>query len=378
MDCTLTSNISIAQTTNSDSSGVTRNISAGRRSEGEYQTKFSYGNPLPYADLGKKSQPIQWRRCGTSFAARVRKENAVRFRQMIIKKQLETCPNTPLCTYNATTSMETGSCCQSCSCNITTCADTRDCCADIIDDVYFDINEDISVSSKQCIPFKYGLKYTGNGKFGITSCPLHVKDTHTRLCKRKYSENVSLQDLTPVYDNKTFTIYRNKYCAYCHGLDGNMFAYFDPNLRCNDLSGVNSNASDMLSTVLENEDCNIEFFTNETRYDFELGNCLPLIHDCNVTGNWKLYDAEIERACQIYKSPVEPWNGVMIPLLGYTTRFQNIFCLLCNGFSETYTRSTCFKYNPYLRFGGGLSLLFNVRKTASSTHPPVVRHGACF
>ncbi|KAH3789055.1 hypothetical protein DPMN_167222 [Dreissena polymorpha] len=290
-----------------------------------------------------------------------RKEHALRLRQLIIETELETCPYTPLCTYNATPSEIPGSCCQECSCNATTCDNEGNCCVDIISDTYFDVNEDISVSTKQCIAFTFGLKYAYYGHLGVTSCPLHVKDKNSRLCKQTYTESVNLQDITPVYDNKTFKIYRNKYCAYCHGLSGNNFVYFEPMLKCDNFSGLSYNASDLLPTVVEHDSCHIEFLKNETQYDFEFGKCYPLIHECNVTGNWASYDAEIERACQIFRSPLMPVDDNMIPSLTYETEFRNIFCLLCNGLNETHIITNC-KQSGYMPINDiSFSILLNVR-----------------
>ncbi|KAH3691971.1 hypothetical protein DPMN_191386 [Dreissena polymorpha] len=150
-----------------------------------------------------------------------RKKLVLQLRKLIITKQLETCPYTPLCTNNATLTHIPCSCCQKCSCDATSCGKEGNCCVDIINDAYFDVNEDISVSSQQCIAFTFGLKYAYYGHFGVTSCPLHVEAKNTRLCKQTYTQSVNLQDITPVYDKKTFTIYRNKYCADCHGLSEN-------------------------------------------------------------------------------------------------------------------------------------------------------------
>ncbi|XP_062594943.1 uncharacterized protein LOC134256302, partial [Saccostrea cucullata] len=125
----------------------------------------------------------------------------------------------------------------------------------------------------------------------------------------------SFQHLAPVISLKTNITYANAKCAKCHGESEfiewpSSVICFQKDFDVNIYSDV-----DGLWEGMNEYDCVLEYFPPPGS-SLALCKIRSLVSECNVTGEWDVFDEDLETACKNY------WNQYGV--------FQNVFCFLCN------------------------------------------------
>ncbi|XP_062569088.1 uncharacterized protein LOC134231182, partial [Saccostrea cucullata] len=208
---------------------------------------------------------------------------------------------------NSNTNYSTANICPRCSC-------TQDC----------EINDqccpDKSLST--CVKTTYlvkGQRFIGNDEFKmITFCPEENNRWPKNSCFVPIDETNFVQQM-PVYSVITNRTYINIQCSKCHGEKEVIqwpFSFSCPFLKLNIY--FYSDIGKLWNAIKRNN-CTIEY---SPLPGFHTIPCKKqsLIRECNITGYWDDYDADIENACK-----------------NYDTRyglFQNVFCFLCNTGTE--------------------------------------------
>ena len=153
--------------------------------------------------------------------------------------------------------------------------------------------------------------------FVTESCPKSVNDELLRKkCNGTAAETVV--DLTWVSDMNTNKIYRNRYCAECHGVQN--YTHWDLLTDCFDLM-VKENYSLDISSFPET----CLYVTPHTERALENECLLPDISTCNQTGLWDVKDDLTETLCESLQMLfVEERMGYIANV------YRNIFCFKCN------------------------------------------------
>lgn len=246
--------------------------------------------------------------------------------QETVEEFRKMCPWTQLCSYNITGTPPSNPCCSKCSC-----ADgcDTDCCPDKARQ-YLNKTQIRAVLDKTdaCIILQYKPAFS-NKAFNFTiKCPPSFNDESVKEnCAQEYYDYNFFNGLfgfTPVSSNMTQKAYRNIYCARCHGENDSDLVSWQLKLDCSLSQPLAiESAIDIPNALNSREDCNILFESPPelTRPSY----CY--IDQCNITGLWKDYIAEIETACLSYTSIYK--------------RYKNIHCYLCNGGEETKVEPFC-------------------------------------
>lgn len=190
--------------------------------------------------------------------------------------------------------------CPSCSCS-EECDYLRNCCLD--------------ESYTSCVPTTVSVNHfvDKNGVQMVSFCP-GTHDIEYESCLQLFTEYNFLTNI-PVYSLHTNKTYVNAKCSKCHG-DNDIipWRYY---ISC---PGINididdyTDGSSLWYNGMENG-CTLTLTppVNTFQRHCEVN---VLIRTCNITGNWDVYDKEIEDACAYYRKPYE--------------LYENIFCFLCN------------------------------------------------
>ncbi|XP_076446325.1 uncharacterized protein LOC143283835 [Babylonia areolata] len=114
-------------------------------------------------------------------------------------------------------------------------------------------------------------------------------------------------------------VYRNQFCAQCHGQDISTISPWVTTATCNgDILRSATSSKEAYLLAVNTPGCDIRFTSNEAD---TLRRCSslrpPILSSCNQTGLWRNYDARVARACTSFTAPV-------------LQRYRNAFCLLCN------------------------------------------------
>ena len=268
------------------------------------------------------------------------------------------CTYSDICHYRARyIPANKASCCSSCSCE-PSCGVLGNCC-----DNSLNVNR-----VRRC----YKPLVTDDSKL------LRSKDSGYWLIDR-CSNSSSATDCTlmtsgpwgsmyPVYDAATDVSYYNQYCAECNGVQE--YKNWDVGVTCFLPHVSYSNA--VIVGGLFGKGCGVSFKPPREQLDKHV--CNPdLIQQCNVTGMWHTYDAELELACSRWYSPVR--SQIM------DDTFVNVFCLLCNG--VPYKRgSHCEAIPPRNAFDTTFTTAIDYRKISSAlvqpmNHQPKKWDGVC-
>lgn len=130
-----------------------------------------------------------------------------------------------------------------------------------------------------------------------------------------------IQENIPVYSARSRLQYRNAACARCNGIDDTTAWNVKPVCeKFMDFSRLTSYA-DLFRLIRQEETCAIHFHPpvfSETRECLFTANT---VKTCNVSGKWRNYHPDIERACSLYSQPFLYVDDV----------YENIFCAACNG-----------------------------------------------
>jgi len=249
-----------------------------------------------------------------------------------------------------------GKCCGDCSCDLDTCQIRGTCCPDILLTTFGEFPPR-QKTPQNCIQMNIGST-SQEGIYGVDNCPVAADKELKRKCTQEYTRQTiyDLYDITPCVDKMSTTVYRNKYCALCNSnqekdLD---LLYFEIKFICSQMleNGLGGNYDEILDKIFSEKVCSVSF-SNPLPCVGENCNsdkfCNVAVSSCNVTGNWKDYDADIEEACLSYTS------NYMDPSMGpFGERFKNVFCYICNGYDPKLGGSCEWGFHP-----GGSTNIFS-------------------
>ncbi|KAL3832445.1 hypothetical protein ACJMK2_024087 [Sinanodonta woodiana] len=211
--------------------------------------------------------------------------------------------------------------CAPCSCDVD-CWSRGDCCVDL---PYLYLTS--SCQSTQLIFNGSNAQVNTNNKFEmIASCPettlnLEIKEKCDDFRNEGSFLNNDIQ--APVTSVITHVIYRNKYCASCHGdhdvIPWDRFAECETPFDINIISTMNE-----FKTAFSEYNCSLLYEFPSSVQAIKHKRCTNnhvgyTISTCNETGLWMDYDPSIEWACESFQP------GVI-----FLEDFQNIFCYICN------------------------------------------------
>ena len=157
----------------------------------------------------------------------------------------------------------------------------------------------------------------------------------------------SVLDIAPVTVLSTNITYKNVYCMICN-FQSNAFAVFwEPVLTCfgswfvKIQNGFES-ADDIPRYLKENDLklCNLLYkIPSEVKKTETLvEECVAVdVSTCNMTGEWKIHNQTLRKACDTFSIPVKASYG------GTALIFKNVACLLCNGLRRSKIPSLCRK-----------------------------------
>lgn len=269
------------------------------------------------------------------------------FQQRVLDIQLRYCPYVHLCTIPAIEPSSFSTfyypCCSACSCDLATCRRDLDCCPDIIQPSKFEVRAEIepagsmennretersgdgndaSTSRRTCMPLEFHPGVLTGYVYAVSECPSSTEG-HALRCTQTYTGNIAmLADIVPCYKRNTSELFRNRFCAYCHGLSDRDVVFFDPSVHCFDSSYFNNipNTKSLLEYVSSSHShCTIQFTRRREMDRFKT--CVKTVDKCNSTGLWTVYSKQVESACNLYTSIIE-YKGLL---------YKNIFCVVCNG-----------------------------------------------
>ena len=199
------------------------------------------------------------------------------------------------------------SCCLPCSCS-PSCEDFGNCC---------DKNKMSHSKCHSAVIDRNQTFITKRSYLMIDRCLAVANETD---CKARSLEPWG--SLYPVYDAAADRIFYNRACAECSGVV--KYTHWDLVVNC---PKTDYFSHEQFFGALLGEQCAISFKPPK-KVVIEKHICYEdSISRCNVTGKWKVYDAELERTCLRWNSPVADREFSR-------TIYANVFCKLCNGFEH--------------------------------------------
>ena len=287
----------------------------------------------------------------------------------------ELCPYTKLCSFNdsktlpeATNStFEPTSCCAFCECS--DCGIS--CCPDKLD-VYLSDTEvnRLTQDPVPCLRLQYktvteNTTLLQSAFYTVSVCPPGYVDVDVqRRCLRDYQDfefEEDLSHLVPVSFNDT--IFKNKYCAICNGVDLSSLHYWDTKVTCQIPATlpVVTSLKELKSALDETEKCDLFFSSGDHTYIEKF--CDSLIDRCNMTGLSQPYHPDTERACLSYMSV-------------YKKRYRNVHCYLCNKKSEDEIQEIC-KEEDYGYQPNSFVALLDFKGLVETLASAEVKHDHC-
>ena len=278
-----------------------------------------------------------------------------------INKLKELCPLADICTQEGEVNPDNkkDSCCLPCKCDsvckkMGNCCDTRDNEGDMCYLPYVD-EEGIDTQA----PLRYYL---------YDSC---LNSSTSIDCRAEAA--APWGSLYPVYDPSTDLNYYNHHCAQCSG--DQSYIYWDLQLKSLKLDWSLTHCLSLFSGA-KHKGCTIGFTPPKQMNKMNHVCSRTLINSCNVSGDWSVYDAELEQACHKWFSPVLNRLGRL--------HYANIYCALCNR-DDTYApEDVCFGVAPDRNtFYGTLSMALDYRRVntiinnPSTTNTRNTKNGNC-
>ena len=207
--------------------------------------------------------------------------------------------------------------CQSCGCD-GACRVYGDCCPDVYAKLgYMPLSGWVD-GSVQCSRTFFGST-TRMDYVMVTRCPADADRSLTLECESMATLHWNLTQ--PVTDIESFVTYKNRFCAQCHSATHIQpweasIAVINPAT----VTGIKSPEELYLAVILDAD--NEVFYTCPKTFDSHARECSfePPMSECNVTGTWENYDANVEKACQLFTAP----------MTYHFTKYKNPFCYLCN------------------------------------------------
>ena len=156
----------------------------------------------------------------------------------------------------------------------------------------------------------------------VTSCPQVSIDNEHNVCHVDDNWNNLIRNM-PLTSLKTGLTYRNNRCSVCHNETPVDLLAWGIGIDCRQTVDFNFMSSyDDLYNVSTDNNCSIAYIKglsnelNPQACSIENSRLFYGINSCNISGTWKLYDFDIDHACQTYENQFN--------------YFKNIFCYLCN------------------------------------------------
>ncbi|KAL4221459.1 hypothetical protein ACF0H5_019717 [Mactra antiquata] len=260
-----------------------------------------------------------------------------KYERDIIYNHLLSCPWANTCgliTLEFKTFYLGESCCHFCSCAFPGCLKDMTCCLDIlfnnIDAYGVDKDETVDEPSRQephCVPLALDPNTVSDsnkyhGALMIDFCPTDTNEDLDKNCTRPYTSSfLTFLDIVPVMSIVSGVMYRNIYCANCHNLHDKDLDKATARVSCQDGQLPNVGHG-VLKAVFEEKTCNVLFQPLET---YKTESCVLSVVECNTTGDWLHYDANIKKACNLYAQAIFVQNRF----------YKNPFCAMCNGLNIT-------------------------------------------
>ncbi|KAL4237786.1 hypothetical protein ACF0H5_002498 [Mactra antiquata] len=186
----------------------------------------------------------------------------------------------------------------------------------------------------------YALNYYGF--FMIDRCDQRwidmAEDTHVdalntviRKCQhsRQFSDIYVRTPVSAVYGN---VIFKNRYCAECNFVQ--QIKHWTPTIACIQGSFGMKDLDDVVTAIEKSSECNMGFIAPP---EFSHTSCDIVISECNITGQWDIYDSYIEEACAHYFIP-------------FQYIYSNVFCFICNSNSSENIPSCLFSTTVFVNF----------------------------
>ena len=244
------------------------------------------------------------------------------------------CPYADYCSSNATNEIIPGladrvvPCCGECSCS-KDCWKRGNCCPD-----------KGRVSMKEPIETcETTLRSAGNTIFNekhkpryfvIKDCP-DTLDATAIKCRGELKS--SLDDIIWVTDKHTNTIFNNKYCAICHGVED--YSPWDIETNCLEVIDGQHSLSSVVTQIIDK--CSLTVVPPKNENHINNICLMPEISQCNMTGEWEIYNQSLEQACnsfkQIYVHESKDRSRKVV--------YGNVFCFLCNSPNERVANRLC-------------------------------------
>ena len=236
-------------------------------------------------------------------------------KQLINALPTRYCPHTNLCQSNASLPLDDDSvspCCDDCSCD-NDCWKKDNCCPD----KHNATNRSPIIECQETL-VKGTSKYPDfNTYWVVKKCPETTTNT-TLIKKCKGRLLSSMDDYIWVSDPFSNQIYKNKWCAECHGI--NETVEWRVGTECIDMLNGDFDFND--ESRLDR--CNLIVIPPGNK-DTEINLCnKPVISVGNKTGHWHHFNMSIVQACKALRQPftVEHFVGKSV--------YRNVFCAMCN------------------------------------------------
>ena len=233
---------------------------------------------------------------------------------------MEQCPYANICNNDRKdVPKDKASCCLPCSCD-STCSSIGNCCNR-------QENKNLMCHSPS-LSDSIANEPVGLGYFMVDKC----LDGSERNCKAMTV--APWGSLYPVYDPEKDRIYLNANCAECNGVK--IYTHWEIDVGCYRKEISNGHFLSALRGEKSNF-CKTRFFPPKVMGSENHVCSETMISRCNITGKWKVHNAEIEQACALWYAPVVDRFGRI--------NYANIYCLLCNG-KEYNPDNLCSEVNP--------------------------------
>ena len=222
---------------------------------------------------------------------------------------------------------------QECKCDNITCTLDNDCCPIIPsnsgppNEHFNEISSDfIRCQSTELTPKPSA--YIGDSYYMVSSCPSAASSTDTDYIY--LAKNCTeLKHFPPATDSSTGIIFRNIFCAICHGFDFSSMLIWRTNVICFISQQQN------ITIEMFNESCVRQSYSppKNSIIREQIKWCIPVVANCASS-------AEIENSPKFNVATLCR-NGPFIPVLrssqfNENLIYKNIFCAMCNGASTIY------------------------------------------
>lgn len=206
--------------------------------------------------------------------------------------------------------------CRSCFCD-DVCLVYGDCCPDVYARIQHGPTKDSLTSSLLCSKASYGSKKEFL-YWMVSKCPEDESNRNLKeLCLTTSTSHWNFTQ--PVTDAKTNFTYKNVFCAVCHGIISAVAWKMQIEIfNARSVLGLTSPES-IYKSVINSEENELVYKPLDS-FASRVRECSLAISRCNESGEWKVYDPMIERACGAFWAVFKLKQEI----------YKNPFCLLCN------------------------------------------------